>query len=206
MARKSDHERYVECWANRTPAELDLQMQAFDYEEKHFADLRLLAPSIRKRLLAYQAQMDDGSWFDTEDDVNVSLHEWIFKYRRMRDCVGLCDSKARTIYVWPKLEDVEHRACVLHEMIHAYENQLTIPCREWLLLDIYARMSKRIKPAMLKRYMAISTHAMVHNSAHGRLFLLKSLELDLHFHWKLGTVFGYGRADYFAPKRRTSNG
>jgi hypothetical protein len=34
------------------------------------------------------------------------------------------------------------------------------------------------------------------------LFLLKSLDLDLRLGWKLGTVFGYGREDYFTLKRK----
>ena len=201
MARKSNHERYAEWWQSRSMAESELQMLAFGYEERHFADLRLATPGISKRLLGYQVQMDDGSWIATEGEVNVSIDGWIFKYKRFRDIVGRCDSKSQTIYIKPGLDKVEHPACVLHEMIHAYESQLSPPFREWLLLHLYARMAKRIKPSELNRKMAASVHAMVHNSAHGLLFLLKSLELDMYFKWPPGTVFGYGRADYLNPPK-----
>ncbi len=36
-----------------------------------------------------------------------------------------------------------------------------------------------------------------HRFSGGGLFLLKSLDLDLRFRWKPGTVFSYERKDYF---------
>lgn len=196
-----NHKRFLEWWENRTPAEWELQSMAFDFEEKHFADLRLTAPSIRKRLLRYQEQGHDGQWYETEDDIDVSIDGWIFRFRRFREgWLGRCDHKHQTIFVRPGLSNTEHRAALLHEMIHAYEFQLSPPFREWLLLDLHKRLSKRIKPARLRRYMDVSTHAFFHKSAHGLLFLFKSLDLDLRFKWQPGTVFGYGREDYFAER------
>ena len=86
-------------------------------------------------------------------------------------------------------------------MIHAYEFQLSQPFREWLLLNFHQRMCRRINRTRLQRFMDISTHAEFPNCTHELLFLFKSLDLDLRFRWPFGTVFGYGRKDYFNAAR-----
>jgi hypothetical protein len=195
MAKK--RQSYDGWLKTRSHAEYELQSMALTYEEKYFSDLRLTEPSIHKKLLVYQVQCDDGTWIDTSDDLNITVDDWIFKYRRSPNWLGFCDDKHRTIYIRTGLDETKHKAALLHEMIHAYEAMLSQPYREWLLLELHKRMLRRVSPAKLHRYIAASTHTIVHNNAHGILFLLKSLELDLRFRWKLGTVFGYNRQDYF---------
>ena len=184
---------------NRTPAESELQLLAFKLQDKYFSDLRLQSPSITRKLFRYKSQDDDGQWYDVVDDMPIiSIQGWIFKFRCTQKWLGLCDAKHKTIFIKQNLEDVEHLATLLHEIIHAFESQLVFSFREWLVIEPYRRLSRRIKPALLHRYITSSTHALVHNTAHGVLFLLKSIDLDLRLKWKVGTVFGYGREDYLA--------
>lgn len=188
--------QYTKWFTNRTPAEKALQRLAFSFEEKYFSDLRLRAPSIKRRLLQYEVRTNAGTSIETED-ADISLHAWAFKLRRSSLWAGLCACNSRTIYVKPDLPEKDHRATLLHEMIHAYEHELSPAVREWLLLDFYRKMQRRIGQRSLHRLMDISTHMTVHNSIHGLLFLMKSLDIDLRMKWPRGTVFGYGRDDFF---------
>jgi hypothetical protein len=199
--KKSNHERYRDWWKKRTLAEKELQALAFKYEENYFSDLRLTAPSIRKRVLQFERQLPDGTWTICEDECEVTIMKWIFKLRRSTKFEGQCNWKQRTIYISTGLTDIEYQAALLHELIHAYESQLPHTFREWLVLDLHSRMTKLVRPRRLSHYVNISTHSLVHEQSHGVLFLLKSLDLDLRFGWKFGTVFGYGRAEYLAQTR-----
>ena len=193
------NQQYEDWFCNRTQEEHELAVMAGDFEERYFADLRLIAPSIRRSLLRVQEQGDDGQWYFTEDDPpEISIDNWIFRFRRSRaGWSGSCDYKRRTIFIRPGLSSTQHHAALLHEMIHAYEYQLSGPFCEWLLLDLHRRVARRIAPVRLRRYMNISTHSILYSSTHGLLLLFKSLDLDLRLGWKPGTVFGYGRTDYF---------
>lgn len=197
--------RFNEWWSNRSPAEYELQRTAIEFEEKYFADLTLESAEIRRELFAYQFFAPDGSLVDADaDDGSNSIsidNDWMFKFRKMKENVGLCDYRSQTIFIYPGLGAIEHKATLLHEMIHAYERQLSPPDREWLLLHFYRRMSKKIPLSRLRRYASVSNHCLNHNATHGLLFLFQSLELDMRFGWKPGTVFGYGRDDFFEPKK-----
>ncbi|NQT14234.1 MAG: hypothetical protein HQ582_15875 [Planctomycetes bacterium] len=203
MNREQRTQEHFRDWQrSQTPAESELQDMAFDFQEKYFADLRLVAPSIRRQLF--------GQLYRAEGDPpDISIDEWIFRFRRFRKSrgiIGWYNGNHQTISIKPDLPSIEHRAALLHEMIHAYEFQLSLPesrpYRDWLLLDLHQRMLKRMKPAELRNRMRVSTqrYAILKDTTcggHGLLFLLKSLDLDRRCRWKLGTVFGYGREDYF---------
>jgi hypothetical protein len=203
-----DGERYLRWCENRSAVELELQKIALNFEEKYFKDLRLITPSIRRKLLGCTEQGHDGKWSETEPDFDdVSIEQWIFRVRRLPELDGLplhglCEAKRKTISIKPGLSKLERRVGLLHEMIHAYESQLSQPFREWLLLNFHQRMCRGINRARLQWFMDISTHAQFHTCTHGVLFLVKSLDLDLRFGWKFGTVFGYGRANYFGVRAR----
>jgi hypothetical protein len=151
-------------------AEDALQSLAFDYEEKYFPDLRLLEAPIRRRLLEYEDQRGQGQWVTMSDDYSVDIDGWIFHLEDV-GCLGKCDYPKKTIFIKPGLDEIEYRATLLHELTHAYESQLTLPFREWLLLYIHERMKKRIGLRKLQKYTDSSTHILVHHAAHGELFL-----------------------------------
>ena len=106
--------RFDDWFHNRTPAETELHRMAIDFEERHFSDLRLVAPPIKRRLFGYKEEADDGQLLNVVDDVNgskgISIYEWIFRFRRSSEWIGLCEPKHRTISIQPGLKNVEHRA------------------------------------------------------------------------------------------------
>jgi hypothetical protein len=201
-------QRYGKWFNNRTPQEEALAAEATCLEP-YFADLQLSSKAIAKRLLAHEEQSLDGQWVTVDDDppeeTSEGLMDWIFRFRNpLRDrrshteLAGLCEPERKTILIRGGLPKTEHRAVLLHEMIHAHESQLRREFAEWLVVDLYCRVSRRLLPRRrLHRYIDISTHTVIHEVHHGVLFLLKSLDLDLRFRWKPGTVFGYARKDYF---------
>ncbi|HZZ82110.1 MAG TPA: hypothetical protein VFE62_26660 [Gemmataceae bacterium] len=203
---RARHTRMFEQWLawskSRSPEDKELQLLAYQFEDRHFADMTLTSPAVRRNLFHYEIEGDAGGSQAVEGDgpfLDLCSKRWILRVRTLPEGVsGQCHYRRHTISVRRGLDAVEHKATLLHEMIHAYESQLSEPVREWLLLDAHKRMAKRIKPAALRRYINASTHSLFHDHGHAILFMLKSLELDLRFGWDLGTVFGYGRKDLFA--------
>lgn len=185
------------AWLNKqTPAEKSLRLDAIRFEDRHFSDLCLQSKRVSRRLSRHEVELD-GEWHSVEDDlIGPSISEWIFRVRPLKDCIGLCESKKRRISVEHSLGGDVLKATLLHEMIHAYEDQLTHAVREWLTLDLYNRLTRALGRRAVDRYIDTSTHVMFFEHSHGVLFLLKSLEIDRRFRWPLGTVFGYGRTEY----------
>jgi hypothetical protein len=199
-------QRFDEWLKNMSHEEYGLGVEVSCFEKRYFADLRLQSKAIEKRLLTNKTQGLDGHptevGEDARDPRNEGLDEWIFRFRRFRNQLyGYCDPKRKTILIRPGLGDPEHRATLVHEMIHAYESQLSPQFAEWLIVYLYQLVSRRIPRCRLDRYIDASTHLLIHQARHGILFLLKSLDLDLRLGLKLGTVFGYGRDDIFAMFR-----
>ena len=197
------HAKRREWFSNRTDEDARLNLRAMELEGLFFADLTLQSPRVRKCLLRYEAQAEDGSWFWTEDDSGITLQDWIFTYRGFRsETFGDCNWRWHIIRIKRGLDAHEHESTLLHEMIHAYEGMLPSAYAEWLLLDLYRKVSKRLSTAKLNRFIDLSTHTVFHNATHGILFLLKSLDIDAKKGWPWGTTFAYGRADFFSAKRQ----
>lgn len=191
---KSTYDKYVKWVRTRQPAEAELHREAFEFESRYFSDICLTSPRVIKNLLRYEVEDDDGGVLEVSTDVHVGLTGWILRYRAFPPgSLGQCNWKTKTIAIRAGLAEPERTATLLHEMIHAYEWQLSMGFREWLLLDLYKQLCKRIKPTQLDRYIAASTHMEIKEAGHGVLFLLKSLDIDLRRKWELGTCFGYGR-------------
>ena len=192
---ESTYQKYVKWMRSRTPAEMELHREAFEFESKYFSDLCLTSPRVLKNLLQYEVQDHEGGWITGSDAVQVGIDGWILRYRRFpENTLGQCNWKTKTLAIRTELPESERTATLLHEMIHVYEYQLSQVIREWLLLDLYKQLSKRISPAKLDWYLKTGSHVMVSVSQHSLLFLLKSLDIDLRRKWEPGTCFGYGRS------------
>ena len=201
---KSTYGKDVKWMKTRTPAEMELHREAFEFESRYFPDLCLNSPRVIKNLLQFEVKDRDGTWITGHDAVHIGIDGWIVRYRQFpENTLGQCNWKTKTIAVQAGLEEPDRTATLLHEMIHAYEYQLSQVIREWLLLDLYKRLSKRILPAKLDWYLKTGSHVMVSVSQHSLLFLLKSLDIDLQRKWEPGTCFGYGRPDMLNAKRKT---
>lgn len=177
-----------------------LYMQAMGFEDTCFRDITLRKPDYLKRLCQMQEQQSDGHWITCTGDIpHASVMAWSFRYRNFSGGVmGRCYPSSRTIRIQSGLDRQATNLVLQHEMIHAYESLIHAGLREWLAIDLYRQLSKKIDPKQLERMIDISTNTVLHNSAHNVLFLLKSLELDLRFRRQLGSTFAYGRADAFS--------
>jgi hypothetical protein len=199
-------EAYVEWWRGARPGtENGLLFEMALRYENLFGDLSLESRAVCRALFRYQMQNDAGEWCDCERSTDGAffLDTWMYKFRRLRELEGLCKSKERTIYIKRGLVGKELRTTLLHEMIHAYEGQLPCRFREWLILHLYRRVAKRITVKRLDQYINLSTHIDIHQAAHGVLFLLKSLDLDLRFGWEPGDCICLrSRRDVSATKER----
>ncbi len=201
------HSRFFEWMKSASPEERSLRVLALELEDKYFDDVRLETARIKKRLFRIGIEDDDGQMesYD-EDPPHISVNNWIFKYRSFRgDVLGMCDLRRETIYVKPGRGEQAERRTILHEILHAYEHKLPPAFLQWLTIDLYQRISKRIPASRLNRFIDISTHAVFHNSSHGVFFLLKSLDLDHRHSWAWGTTFNYGRDELFAFRRTSES-
>jgi hypothetical protein len=184
------------------PEEHELRERAIRFQKKHFADLTLKAPSVRKRILNHLTEDENGAPCVSAGDEYVSIEPWRFRFHPKMDArvLGRCNHRDRIIWITKNcLNDVALDSTILHEMIHAYESQLWRPFREWLIVDLHERLARKIEPRRLRAMIDQSTHLTnIDEETQGVHFLLKSLDLDLRFGWPLGTVFGYGRVKMFA--------
>lgn len=199
-------ERFTEWLVQRPLEEESLHLNAYAYEEEFFDDLTLENPRVRKALISYRIKGEDGQWHYNWCDLNEDLTidgRWVFQFHNFRgprsDFFGLCETTRYRILIKKGLSKKETKTTLLHEMIHAYDYMLESRpgFREWLMIDLYKRMVKKLGQKKVDRYLEISTHAYHGDANHTCLFLLKSLDLDRRHRWQPGTVFGYGREDLF---------
>ena len=190
-------ERFFEWLQHRPTEESALHLQAIEYQDKYFKDLTFEEMRIRRKLAFHKIE-EDGQWLEVETDlqVNPRIDRWIFRYRSFRNGkLAECDPMKRTIAIKKGLEGDDLKSVLVHEMIHAFESMMTMAYRDWLLVDLYSRMTKKLGERTTRRCVDLSTHAVVHEAHHGPFFLLKSLELDERLGWKRGSVFGYRREE-----------
>jgi len=197
MRKQKDTDRFFH-WLEMTAtdAERKLRQTATEYENRYFQDLTLEDGRAHKRLAVTQTVSANYSLQAEE----VTVSQWIFRYRELRGDRGRCCWLKKTIEIKTGLVGDEFKGVLLHEMIHAYETMLEPQLREWMLLDIYKRMEKKLGERTLRGYIDTNTHRAFRQGDHGTLFLLKSLQLDERFKWKHGTAFAYGRGELFNKK------
>lgn len=106
------------------------------------------------------------------------------------------DSVSNTLRLLP--EHAQNEAVLLHEMIHAFEYQMSdlIPAlREILTLQLYKKLQKKHPDldTYLDNFLTRSTFKEIaeQGGPHGALFALKALDIDDRKGWKPGTTFGY---------------
>jgi hypothetical protein len=191
-------------WMENIPQEeQDLLSNMVDYEEKYFKDLTLRDGKYIKRLTEREIKVD-GKWEKQYEnilgDYNLSLtNYWIVKYSKNLHCDGKCIKKFKTIKIKKGGKRKEIKITLLHEMIHAYIMIIPKKLQEFLLIDMYEKLKKKLTPAKLNKIIDTDTHkdVTVDYAGHTLLFLFKSLLLDINLKEPLGTVYAYGREDYF---------
>ncbi len=114
-------------------------------------------------------------------------------------------------YSWEENElgvprrNLNNDVVLLHELIHVHErlvNAFPIYYHDTLYWALYSDLKKKIP--RIDEMITGHAHVLIGQSiereggAHGVLFLLKSLDLDIRMGWKLGTVFNFGYEDLFS--------
>ena len=87
---------------------------------------------------------------------------------------------------------------LLHEMIHMNEyalSQLPSQYRERVAACLCESLQKNIYDVdqMVKENLSFFQDSSVDREEHDTLFYLKSLDLDMRMHYKLGTIYACGR-------------
>jgi hypothetical protein len=181
-------------------SELRGQMAAL--EEKYFQDFTLQNKSLLSKI-AGVTYADGTSSEDDDFTLHLNLDKWLViyetgKYKFPRETIlGECNPRTKTIVIKPGLSKFEQRNVILHEIIHAYEHLLGKRLSQFFVLFLYDKLLKKLGHAKLWRKIYLDGHIYAKVDQHPPLFLLKSLELDLATKQPLGTIFAYGRKEYF---------
>ena len=96
----------------------------------------------------------------------------------------------------------EKKITLLHEMIHAYESELQLSGynhpRELVLLHLYKKLIKRLGEKKTNEIIKIASQSIFWQASHSILFTLKTIDLDLRLKLPLGSIFAYGKTDWFS--------
>lgn len=181
---------YNEWWQNRTPEECGLQLHALEYEEEYFEDMLL-----EKNSILYDVS---ETLLEYTDDVFMGIGNVVrFYIINSNDFYGCFYCNEYKIEI-----DRDHvtKKVILHELIHYYEYQLEMHfpfIRELLILELYNKLLPLIADLRERIFKHCEMYSHLDtfygNGAHGVLFFLKSLDLDIRCGYPLGTVCGYGR-------------
>jgi hypothetical protein len=187
-----------------TDKDRELWERVRDLEDTYFRDMTFQVDSILRDYLQFEIANENGVFSPSHTDVCEKLSSLSNAYCRfyVKDLppriAGRYNSREKTITISPEYSN--NQAVIMHEMIHAYEDSLHSEpdfYRDILFMCLYKELSGKVEDLDSR----ILAHSHVfeaeiissYGGAHGMLFFLKSLELDLRCGYKLGTVCGYGR-------------
>lgn len=185
----------VEYIADSDPS---LRMMMLRYEHHYFRDFALRSALKSSPVIHGLIRQNEE---DDPDSKGVTLNGWSIKTKgRLRkdgDLDGLCRMSSRAIILKKGLPKRRLRIVLLHEMVHAYEFQLSQARRELILVYLYGRLAKKLGESKLQTFIDIHSHGALYVPDHSLLFLLKSLDLDVRLKKAFGTVAAYGRMESF---------
>ncbi len=180
----------------------DLRLRMLRFESRYFQDMTFKKKSVLNKIARTTYLENDGQEVTLTEDAweAITLRRWLIvypskKYRLEKTACGICNGKKELIIVRKVKNKTEEDSAILHEMTHAYEFILPDFLRQFLLLHLYDQLVKKLGSKKLWRYIFSDNHVMFR--VHSPLFLLKSLDLDLKRKLPLGTIYDYGRTDYF---------
>lgn len=184
---------YNEWWHARTLDECKLHNTILEYENEYFEDMNLEENSLCWNIAAFSYSEFDCPFLNLESNY--------YRYYIVNDSSdfnGCCYSLEHKIEITKP--NVENKAVILHEMIHAHESiiQEKNPIFfEFLLLQLYNKLALLINDLdtrIIEHSELYGQNQISHSGGyHGILFYLKSLDLDLRCKYPLGTVCSYGR-------------
>lgn len=173
------------------------------YEDKYFLDMTFRDRKLINNLFTTSYEVNGKEEQCVEDELYTGLKRWLIvytgsKYKLEKGVYGLAGNGR--IIIATGQDKTEEKHIILHEMIHAYEEMLPEHLRQLLTIFLYDQLVAKINKKNLLKLIYSNSHVNLAVPFHGPLFMLKALDLDLRLKLPLGTVFAYGREEYFKDK------
>jgi len=186
------------------PQQKKLMSEALTYEEQYFKDMTMQSKSIQEHYMCHME--NDGEIVKTNygDPPYISICDWKIVEKKLRNRIGFCYPRDLEIAIKQGLSPRERKLTFLHEMIHAYEAELRFQhanSKELILIFLYKNLIKRLGEKKANSFLKTASKSIFWVSSHSILFTLKSLDLDIRLKLPFGSVFCYGREDWF-PKNK----
>jgi len=184
-----------------TKQNLESRLLLAELEGKYFDDLTL-AKFAKSPITAVEVE-DEGKLYSALPYISI-----VKKYsiqiktpgKKNGTFIAECDYDNKVIRLFRGRYEKSKIITLLHEMIHAYDNELKkyTTWRDYLLLYLYRRLTVKVGKKKIHKMISMEAHPDFYvGQGHNILFVLKCLELDLRLKKKLGSVFAYGRPKYF---------
>ena len=207
---EKNSERFFEWYTKEASAQERIFVDSvMSLGNEYFGDMRFEAGSITSDFIACQSSIGGGkTWLADEvslpDALQYFSYDW-FSYRieKMEAKCAYFDWLKQEIVISPEYANDD--ATILHELIHLHE--FVIHDGPWFFHDallwcLYRDLRGKVENLDTKieehGHILNETELQSQGGTHDILFLLKSFDLDLRKGYPLGTVFGYGRTEYFA--------
>ncbi|MCK4364888.1 MAG: hypothetical protein KAW45_02445 [Thermoplasmatales archaeon] len=190
-----------------TPQSHKLLFEALAYEDRYFKDMTMQLKSIKDYYMCYYCDEDgkiQGKG-NRGDPPYISISDWKIVEKKLRKREGYCNVCNLEIALKQGLSPKERKITFFHEMIHAYEAELQWAeqdhAKELVFIFLYKNLIKKVGEKKANSFLKIVSGSMFWESSHSVLFTLKSLDFDIRLKLPFGSVFSYGKTDFF-PKNK----
>jgi hypothetical protein len=179
------------------PRKLKLIEEAQDYEDKYFKDMTMQLKSIKNFYMCYTEKGNELIRSNCGDPPLILISDWLIDEKRLHN-EGNCHVNKLEINIKKGLSHKDHKLALLHEMIHAYEAELRWKGEsELILIMLYKKLAKRFGQKKIDYILRKISRSLFYVTGHSIIFTLKSIDLDKRLKLPLGSVFGYGKTDWF---------
>lgn len=212
---RDENKFYTWYVTDATDEERALAQKVEELGWAYFGDMRFESDSILHDFVIVQTKNNEGVWVDCTTDLPPSFdpfsYQWFTYHIKEVDPLtqGRFDHEEQSLTISPRY--VEDEVTILHELIHLHEfviDELPLYYHELVLWCLYQNLRSKVSnlDIIIKKCVHIYDQDMLNSraGAHGILFLLKSIDIDLRKGYPLGTVFGYGRKDMIEKIQRYS--
>jgi len=186
---------------SKNPDSYKLTNIALNYEDKYFKDMTMELEAIKNNYMIYLKKGDKFVKTNLGDPPFITIADWKIIEKDTLDCEGKCDCKKLEILIKKGLSPKDKKTTILHEMIHAYEEELQLSQqgkpREIVFLYIHNIIIKRLGIKNTNKLLKQAQSSLFWVDDHSILFTMKSLELDLRLKLPFGSIFAYGKTDWF---------
>jgi len=199
------HSKFHEWLVAAGPEDKQLFNTIIEYQDDYFKDMTFQTDSITMHDYLYYKIADENGVFQSPGADAIpelsSITNFCYRFyvRQLPKTIdGRINLKERIIEISP--EAINNPAVIMHEMIHAYEDALSVVSnlyRDILFMCLHKQLRSKIDNlddlVLSHSHIFEAEDTYRRGGSHDILFFLKSLDLDLQLGYPLGTVCGYGR-------------